>query len=61
MFWEIDARPSGDRLCSLEVEEWEEMERCLGQKCTGCRRAVYERLEVLERVRRCLADLPDTV
>ncbi|KAK0486733.1 hypothetical protein EDD18DRAFT_1292630 [Armillaria luteobubalina] len=61
MFWEIYASPSRDRLCSLEVEEWEEMERCLGQKCTGCGRAVYERLEVLEKVRRCLADLPDTV
>ncbi|KAK0485552.1 hypothetical protein EDD18DRAFT_1083221, partial [Armillaria luteobubalina] len=61
MFWEMDARPSGDRLCSLEIEEWEEMERCLGEKCGGCGRAVYERLEVLERVRKCLDDLPDTV
>ncbi|KAK0491696.1 hypothetical protein EDD18DRAFT_1080328 [Armillaria luteobubalina] len=61
MFWEMDARPSGERLCSLEIEEWEEMERCLGEKCGGCGRAVYERLEVLERVRKCLAELPDTV
>ncbi|KAK0479812.1 hypothetical protein EDD18DRAFT_1206869 [Armillaria luteobubalina] len=61
MFWEMDARPSGERLCSLEVEEWEEMERCLGERCVGCGRVLYERLEVLERVRKCLADLPDTV
>ncbi|KAK0479847.1 hypothetical protein EDD18DRAFT_845079 [Armillaria luteobubalina] len=61
MFWEMDARPSGERLCSLEIEEWEEMERCLGEKCAGCGGAVYERLDVLERVRKCLADLPDTV
>ncbi|KAK0479836.1 hypothetical protein EDD18DRAFT_1113768 [Armillaria luteobubalina] len=50
MFWEMDARPSGERLCSLEVEEWEETERCLGEKCGRCGWAVYERLEVLERV-----------
>ncbi|KAK0485534.1 hypothetical protein EDD18DRAFT_699095 [Armillaria luteobubalina] len=61
MFWEMDVSPSGERLCSLEIEEWEEMERCLGEKCGGCGRAVYERLEVLERVRKCLDDLPDTV
>ncbi|KAK0207271.1 hypothetical protein IW262DRAFT_664556 [Armillaria fumosa] len=61
MFWEMDTRPSGDKLCSLEIEEWEQMESCLLQKCGGCGRLVYERLEVLERVRKCLADLPDTV
>ncbi|KAK0479851.1 hypothetical protein EDD18DRAFT_1440591 [Armillaria luteobubalina] len=61
MFWEMDARPSGERLCSLGIEEWEEMERCLGEKCGVCGRAVCERLEVLERVRKCLAELPDTV
>ncbi|KAK0467617.1 hypothetical protein IW261DRAFT_1680158 [Armillaria novae-zelandiae] len=61
MFWEMDARPSGEGLCSLEVEEWEETERCLGERCAGCGRAVYERLEVLERVRKCLDALPDTV
>ncbi|KAK0491701.1 hypothetical protein EDD18DRAFT_1358477 [Armillaria luteobubalina] len=61
MFWEIDARPSGERLCSLEVKEWEETERCFGEKCTECGWAVYERLDVLERVRKCLAELPDTV
>ncbi|KAK0467620.1 hypothetical protein IW261DRAFT_1058773 [Armillaria novae-zelandiae] len=61
MFWEMDARPSGEGLCSLEVEEWDEMERCLGERCAGCGRAVYERLEVLERVRKCLDGLPDTV
>ncbi|KAK0207273.1 hypothetical protein IW262DRAFT_664644 [Armillaria fumosa] len=61
MFWEMDARPSGDRLCSLEIKEWEEMESCLLQKCTGCGRLVYERLEVLERVRKCLAQLPETL
>ncbi|KAK0485538.1 hypothetical protein EDD18DRAFT_699292 [Armillaria luteobubalina] len=60
-FWEMDASPSGERLCSLEIEEWEEMKRCLGEKCARCGRAVYERLDVLERVRKCLADLPDTV
>ncbi|KAK0462137.1 hypothetical protein IW261DRAFT_1348466 [Armillaria novae-zelandiae] len=61
MFWEMDTRPSGEGLCSLEVEEWDEMERCLGERCAGCGRAVYERLEVLERVRKCLDELPDTV
>ncbi|KAK0466600.1 hypothetical protein IW261DRAFT_1426741 [Armillaria novae-zelandiae] len=61
MFWEMDARPSGEGLCSLEVEEWDEMERCLGERCAGCGRAVYEQLEVLERVRKCLDGLPDTV
>ncbi|PBK65366.1 hypothetical protein ARMSODRAFT_442239 [Armillaria solidipes] len=61
MFWEMDARPSGDRLCSLEIEEWPEMETCLSEKCPGCGRLVYDRLEVLERVRKCLAELPDTV
>ncbi|KAK0185340.1 hypothetical protein F5146DRAFT_1144540 [Armillaria mellea] len=60
MFWEMDARPSGDRLCSLEIEEWPEMETCLLQKCLGCGKLVYDRLEVLERVRKCLAELPDT-
>ncbi|KAK0450462.1 uncharacterized protein EV420DRAFT_736563 [Desarmillaria tabescens] len=61
MFWDMDARPSGDRLCSLEIEEWPEMEACLSEKCPGCGRFVYDRLEVLERVRKCLAELPDTV
>ncbi|KAK0466614.1 hypothetical protein IW261DRAFT_1683522 [Armillaria novae-zelandiae] len=56
MFWEMDTRPLGEGLCSLEVEEWDEMERCAGYG-----RAVYERLEVLERVRKCLDELPDTV
>ncbi|KAK0497492.1 hypothetical protein EDD18DRAFT_155917 [Armillaria luteobubalina] len=28
MFWEMVARPSGERLCSLESEEWDEIERC---------------------------------
>ncbi len=60
MFWEMDARP-GDRLCSLEIEEWPEMETCLSEKCPGCGRLVCDRLEVLERVRKCLAELPDTV
>ncbi|KAK0467622.1 hypothetical protein IW261DRAFT_1598164 [Armillaria novae-zelandiae] len=32
-----------------------------GTRCAGCGRAVYERLEVLERVRKCLDALPDTV
>ncbi|KAK0491698.1 hypothetical protein EDD18DRAFT_1109451 [Armillaria luteobubalina] len=61
MFWEMDARPSGERLCSLEVEEWEETGRCVGEKFGGCGRVVYERLDVLERVMRCLAEFPDTV
>ncbi|KAK0462129.1 hypothetical protein IW261DRAFT_199849 [Armillaria novae-zelandiae] len=61
MFWEMNPRPSGEGLCSLEVEEWEEMERCLGERCAGCGKAVYERLEVLERVRKCLDALPDMV
>ncbi|KAK0185339.1 hypothetical protein F5146DRAFT_203138 [Armillaria mellea] len=61
MFWEMDARPSGDRLCSLEIEEWPEMETCLLQRCPGCGKLVHDRLEVLERVRKCLAELPDTV
>ncbi|KAK0479839.1 hypothetical protein EDD18DRAFT_1337356 [Armillaria luteobubalina] len=54
MFWEMDTRPSGDRLGSLEVEEWDEMERCFGEKCGGCGRAVYERLQVLERFAPCV-------
>ncbi|KAK0467588.1 hypothetical protein IW261DRAFT_1680064 [Armillaria novae-zelandiae] len=61
MFWEMDVWPSGEGLCSLEVEEWDEMERCLGERCAGCGRAVYEQLEVLERVRKCLDGLPDMV
>ncbi|KAK0467611.1 hypothetical protein IW261DRAFT_1426467 [Armillaria novae-zelandiae] len=61
MFWEMDAQPSGEGLCSLEVEEWDEMQRCLGEQCAVCGRAAYERLEVLERVRKCLDGLPDTV
>ncbi|KAK0462132.1 hypothetical protein IW261DRAFT_1348480, partial [Armillaria novae-zelandiae] len=61
MFWEMDAQPSGEGVCSLHVEEWEEMERCFGERCVGCGRAVYERLEVLERVRKCLDGLPDMV
>ncbi|KAG7439355.1 uncharacterized protein BT62DRAFT_925865 [Guyanagaster necrorhizus] len=61
MFWEMDAKSSGDRLCSLEVEEWPEMLACSEVKCAGCGMAVYDRLEVMERVRKCLADLPDTI
>ncbi|KAK0218530.1 hypothetical protein EDD85DRAFT_990213 [Armillaria nabsnona] len=60
IFWEMDTRPSGDRLCSLEIEEWPEMETCLLEKCPRCGRFVYDRLEVLERVRKYLAELPDT-
>ncbi|KAK0209336.1 hypothetical protein DFS33DRAFT_527004 [Desarmillaria ectypa] len=61
MFWEMDVRPSGDMLCSLEIEEWPEMDACLSEKCPGCGRLVYDRLEVLERVMKCLAELPDTI
>ncbi|PBK83223.1 hypothetical protein ARMGADRAFT_1089570 [Armillaria gallica] len=61
MFWETDARPSGDTLCLLEIEEWPEMETILSGKCSACGRLVYDRLEVLERVRKCLAKLLDTV
>ncbi|KAK0218496.1 hypothetical protein EDD85DRAFT_942351 [Armillaria nabsnona] len=48
MRWEMDARPSGDNLCSLDVEEWPEMEACSTEKCPGRENSMYDMLEVLE-------------
>ncbi len=46
--WEMDARLSGDNLCSLDIEEWPEMEACSMEKCPGCKNSMYDELEVLE-------------
>ena len=56
MFWEMDARPF-----VFVIEVWPQMDACRTEKCLGCGRLVYDRLEVLERVRKCLVELPDTV
>ncbi len=56
----MDMWPSGDRLCLLEIEEWLEMETYWIEKCPGCEGLMYDRLEVLERVRKCPAELPET-
>ncbi len=62
MVWEMDARLSGDRLRSLEVEELLEMKACYPEKCPGYGMLVYDSmLELLERVKKCLTELPKKV
>ncbi len=46
--WEMDARPSGDNLCSLDIEEWPEMEACSTEKCPGHENSMYDELDILE-------------
>ncbi len=62
MFREMDARPPGDRLRSLEIEDSPEMEACYPEKRPGYGMLVYESmLELLERVKKCLTELPKKV
>ncbi len=44
----MDARPSGDNLCSLDIEEWPEIDACSREKCLGRGNFMYDMLDVLE-------------
>ncbi|CAA7263881.1 unnamed protein product [Cyclocybe aegerita] len=60
MFMEMDRRPLGDSLCSLEMEEWPEALACWTAKCqkNDCGRPNYNKLETLRDIRGCIDRLP---
>ncbi|KDR71885.1 hypothetical protein GALMADRAFT_213710 [Galerina marginata CBS 339.88] len=63
MFMEMDRRPLGDTLCSLEMEEWAEATACWEAKCqkADCGRLNYNKLSTLRDIKSCLDRLPSHV
>ncbi|KAF8901333.1 hypothetical protein CPB84DRAFT_1777587 [Gymnopilus junonius] len=63
MFVEMDRRPLGDTLCSLEMEEWPEAIACWEAKCqkSDCGRKNYNKLNTLRDIKKCLDQLPSHI
>lgn len=63
MFMEMDRRPLGDTLCSLEMEDWPEAVACWEAKCqkSDCGRLNYNKLSTLRDIKNCLDKLPSHV
>ena len=59
MFAEMDRRPLGDTICSLEMEEWPEAGACWEAKCqkVDCGRLNYNKLMTLKDIRSCIDKL----
>ncbi|KXN91878.1 hypothetical protein AN958_11180 [Leucoagaricus sp. SymC.cos] len=60
LFWEMDQDPSGSTILSPEMETWEESIRCWNSFCQGssCRKANWNRVETLKKLRQCIEQLP---
>jgi hypothetical protein len=60
MFMELDKRPLGDTLCSLEMEEWPEAVLCWESKCKNpdCGELNYDKLSTLRDIKKCIDRLP---
>jgi hypothetical protein len=60
MFMEMDKRPLGDTLCSLEMEEWPEAVLCWAARCQkpGCGELNYNKLTTLRRIKESIDRLP---
>lgn len=60
MFMEMDKRPLGDTLCSLEMEEWPEAVSCWEAKCRnpGCGELNYDKCSTLRDIKKCIDRLP---
>lgn len=60
MFMEMDRRPLGDTLCSLEMEEWPEAVSCWEAKCKNprCGELNYDKLSTLRDIKKCIDRLP---
>jgi len=63
MFLELDRRPLGDMLGSLDMEEWPEAIACWEAKCAkaDCERLNYSRLATLRDINHCVSLLPSHV
>ncbi|KAJ8462412.1 hypothetical protein ONZ45_g9201 [Pleurotus djamor] len=63
MFMEMDKKPLGDMVGSLEMEEWPEAQACWSAKCSKdtCGKLNYDRLTMLQAIQSCMARLPDSL
>jgi len=60
MFMEMDKRPLGDTLCSLEMEEWPEAMLCWAANCQkpSCGELNYNKISTLRDIKECINRLP---
>ncbi|KAG6875580.1 hypothetical protein C0992_003233 [Termitomyces sp. T32_za158] len=63
MFLEMDQRPLGDTLLSLDMEDWRESSACWSAMCRNkeCGKAYYDRSATLRAIQDCLEKLPLTI
>jgi hypothetical protein len=63
MLSEMDRRPAGDTLLSLDMEEWPEAVACWEAKCKteSCNAHSYDKLGTLKAIKDCLEQLPDCI
>ncbi|KAG6867598.1 hypothetical protein C0993_000750 [Termitomyces sp. T159_Od127] len=63
MFLEMDRRPLGDTLLSLDMEDWRESIACWSASCHNkdCGIPLYDRSTTLRAIQECLEKLPLTI
>ncbi|TFK43911.1 hypothetical protein BDQ12DRAFT_675781 [Crucibulum laeve] len=63
MFMEMDRRPLGDTIGSLDMEEWAESVVCWGARCPKeqCSGLYYDKRVMMRSIMSCLVGLPLTV
>lgn len=60
---EMDARPLGDTVLNVGLQEWPEAKACWEARCpnTACASVIYDKTETVRLIRDCIESLPKTI